>query len=248
MKVCVSWRVAPSPEGTFFSASRGLVDVSGAERGVSQADRSALELGLGLGDVTVVSAGRPEDERVLRMALALGASRLTRVSAPLTEEQEHDPSVTAGLLAGALREEGPDVVLSGSASTDMGRGAVGPMTAAYLGFPFIGGVISVATEGDGLRVEKIAGQERVVLLASLPLALGVSPMAAKPRCPAPALLMKAMRAQVKVIPVDAPWTPLRVKGYGSLKSKARLLEVLPPGAPEETARSLWVLLGQRQVL
>jgi electron transfer flavoprotein beta subunit len=248
MRVCVSWRVVPSPEGTFFSASRGQVDVSGAERGISQADRSALELGLGLGEVTVVSAGSPEDERVLRLALALGASRLTRVSALLTEEQEHDPLVAARLLAGALREEGPDVLLFGAVSPDMGRGAVGPMTAACLGYPFTGGVLSVSAEGDGLRVEAASGRERVVFLASPPLALGVSHRAAEPRHPAPVRVMQAMRAPVKVISREVPGTPLRVKGYGSLKSKARLLEALPPGTPEETARSLWALLRQRQVL
>ena len=125
---------------------------------MNEPDAYALEEALRLkeqhdGEVVVCSVGPPRVSQVLREALARGADRAIHV--------EHDDlasadSLTVGeALAGALRPEAPDLVLTGLQSDDQGFGQTGVVLAELLGISHSTIIMEVEVGGDGeIRVKR----------------------------------------------------------------------------------------------
>src|SRR5206468_8300829 len=95
---------------------------------VNESDGYALEEGLRLkekkgGEVVVCSLGPQRVKSVIKDALARGADRAIHV---VGEHLEHvGPFATAKILADAIRDERPDLVLTGLQSDDYGYGQTG---------------------------------------------------------------------------------------------------------------------------
>jgi electron transfer flavoprotein beta subunit len=105
---------------------------------LNEPDAYALEEALRLkekhsGEVVVVSAGPARAAQVLREALARGADRAIHVESDTLAAA--DAFVIAEALAGAIREENFDLVLTGLQSDDQGFGQVGVVLAEKLGMP-----------------------------------------------------------------------------------------------------------------
>jgi electron transfer flavoprotein beta subunit len=85
-------------------------------------------------------------------------------------------------LAEAIKDIAPDIVFTGvQASNDL-DGQIGPMMAAYLDMPYIGGVSSVDVSGDTATVNKeFAGGVGAKYEVSLPMVVGVQAAAKPPR-------------------------------------------------------------------
>src|SRR5215216_3499112 len=124
---------------------------------MNEPDAYALEEALRLrekqgGEVVVCSAGPVRVQTVIREALARGADRAIHV--------EHDTlggadaSVIAEALAGAMREERFDLVLTGLQSDDQGHGQTGVILAERLGIPSSTIIMEVQVEGSALRVKR----------------------------------------------------------------------------------------------
>src|SRR5205823_8877937 len=102
------------------------VDPDYLDRALNEWDACATEEAirirerLGDGEVVVVTVGDPEAEAALRRCLAMGADRAIRIdTTPL------DPVSTARALAGVVRDEQPDLVLTGVQSADSVQGSTG---------------------------------------------------------------------------------------------------------------------------
>ena len=105
---------------------------------LNEPDAYALEEALRLkekqgGEVVVVSAGPARAAQVLREALARGADRAIHVESDALAAA--DAFVVAEALAGAIRGENVDLVLTGLQSDDQGFGQVGVVLAEKLGVP-----------------------------------------------------------------------------------------------------------------
>jgi len=105
---------------------------------LNEPDAYALEEALRLkekqgGEVVVVSAGPARAAQVLREALARGADRAIHVESDALAAA--DAFVVAEALAGAIRDENVDLVLTGLQSDDQGFGQVGVVLAEKLGVP-----------------------------------------------------------------------------------------------------------------
>ena len=105
---------------------------------LNEPDAYALEEALRLkekhgGEVVVCSAGPARAAQVIREALARGADRAIHVEADSLATA--DAATVAGALADALREERPDLVMTGLQSDDQGFGQVGVVLAEKLGMP-----------------------------------------------------------------------------------------------------------------
>jgi electron transfer flavoprotein beta subunit len=105
---------------------------------LNEPDAYALEEALRLkekhgGEVVVCSAGPARATQVIREALARGADRAIHVESDALAAA--DAFVVADALAGAIREEKFDLVLTGLQSDDQGFGAVGVVLAERLGMP-----------------------------------------------------------------------------------------------------------------
>jgi electron transfer flavoprotein beta subunit len=106
---------------------------------LNEPDAYALEEALRLkekhgGEVLVCSAGPARATQVIREALARGADRAIHVEADSLATA--DANAVAEALAGALKEEAVDLVLTGLQSDDQGFGQVGVVLAEKLGMPY----------------------------------------------------------------------------------------------------------------
>jgi electron transfer flavoprotein beta subunit len=93
------------------------------------------------GTVTVIGVDLiGELDNVLHLALAKGADKAVKITA---DEPAADSHMQAKWLAEAIKGMSPNIVFAGvQASNDL-DGQIGPMIAAYLDMPYIGGVSSV---------------------------------------------------------------------------------------------------------
>src|SRR6185295_1505554 len=95
---------------------------------VSESDGYALEEGLRLkekhgGEVVVCSLGPQRVKAVIKDALARGADRALHVV--MDDPTRLSPYSAASILAEAVREEQPDLILTGLQSDDSGYGQTG---------------------------------------------------------------------------------------------------------------------------
>jgi electron transfer flavoprotein beta subunit len=105
---------------------------------LNEPDAYALEEGLRLkekhgGEVVVCCAGPARATQVIREALARGADRAIHVEDDALATA--DANAVADALAGAIKAEQVDLVLTGLQSDDQGFGQVGVVLAEKLGIP-----------------------------------------------------------------------------------------------------------------
>jgi len=145
------WPLRVNEAGTWIRDSDASFELN-------EPDAYALEEALRLkekhgGEVVVCCAGPARAAQVIREALARGADRAIHV------ELEGDPaafdaSAIATLLAGAIRDEQFELVLTGLQSDDLGFGQVGVLLAAALGMPHATIIMEVQAGDGGLRVKR----------------------------------------------------------------------------------------------
>jgi electron transfer flavoprotein beta subunit len=124
---------------------------------VSESDGYALEEGLRVreklgGEVIVCSMGPQRVKSVIKDALARGADRAIHIGG---DNLGHlSPYAAATILAETIREEKPDLVLTGLQSDDYGYGQTGVIVAELLGLPHATIVIEVDASADNFRVKR----------------------------------------------------------------------------------------------
>lgn len=124
---------------------------------VSESDGYALEEGLRLkekhgGEVIVCSMGPQRVKAVIKDALARGADRAIHVV--VDDLTSLSPYSGAKALADAVRDEQPDLIMTGLQSDDNGFGQTGVIMAELLGMPHATIVIEVDASGEKLRVKR----------------------------------------------------------------------------------------------
>ena len=124
---------------------------------LNEPDAYALEEGLRLkekhgGEVVVCCAGPARATQVIREALARGADRAIHVEDEALATA--DANAIAEALAGAIRSEQVDLVLTGLQSDDQGFGQVGVVLAEKLGIPHATIIMEVQVNGPALRVKR----------------------------------------------------------------------------------------------
>src|SRR5262245_37392951 len=124
---------------------------------VNESDGYALEEALRVreklsGEVIVCSMGPQRAKSVIKDALARGADRAIHV---VGDNLAHlAPYAAAGILVDAIRNEQPDLVMTGLQSDDYGYAQTGVIMAELLGLPHATIVIEVDASGDKLRVKR----------------------------------------------------------------------------------------------
>lgn len=174
--------------------------------GMSPADQSALEFALqqaeqrgdGAG-VTAITVGPAGADKVLRDALACGATRAVRVEAPTT---------TSGTdIATAIADHITDAewVWCGDYSLDRGAGSVPPFIAAHLGAEQALGVIHIGLDGSAVRAtRRLDGGRRELLEVHAPAVVSVEGATARLRRAGLQALRRATEATIEVVPATTP--------------------------------------------
>jgi len=132
------------------------------------------------GTVTVIGVDLIEElDNVLHMALAKGADKAVKIP---VDEPGADSHMQAKWLAEAIKGMSPDIVFAGvQASNDL-DGQIGPLLAAYLDMPYIGGVSSVeVADGKATVNKEFAGGFGGKYEVSLPMVVGVQAAVKPPR-------------------------------------------------------------------
>jgi electron transfer flavoprotein beta subunit len=124
---------------------------------VNESDGYALEESLRLkekhgGEVVVCSMGPQRVKSVIKDALARGADRAIHVV--VDDLTNLSPYAAATILAEAIRDEQPDLIMTGLQSDDSGYGQTGVIVAELLGLPHATIVIEVDASDEKLRVKR----------------------------------------------------------------------------------------------
>ena len=124
---------------------------------VNESDGYALEEALRVreklgGEVLICAMGPQRAKSVIKDALARGADRAIHI---VGDNLTHlSPYAAASALAEAIRDEQPDLIMTGLQSDDYGYAQTGVIMAELLGMPHATIVIEVDASGDKLRVKR----------------------------------------------------------------------------------------------
>jgi electron transfer flavoprotein beta subunit len=124
---------------------------------INEPDAYALEEALQLkekhgGEVIALCAGPARAAQTIREALAKGADRAIHI-----EEENLNALDTLGvakLLAGAVKAENPDLILTGLQSDDLGYGQTGVVLAELMGIASSTIIMQVEVEDKSIRVKR----------------------------------------------------------------------------------------------
>jgi electron transfer flavoprotein beta subunit len=141
--------------------------------------------------VTAVALQTEGSEQALNVAYARGADRIVAVRTEAFEP--YDTRATALAFAQAIRELGPDLVLTGVQTPYDVFGQTAPYLAAELGWPQANVVVGTTlVDGTAHVVQEYAGGRLAVLGLQLPAVVGVQSASAPPRYVSMARLRQAM--------------------------------------------------------
>jgi electron transfer flavoprotein beta subunit len=161
MKIIVAIKQVPDRDSQVRVDSSGKWFVeSDLQYAMNESDAHALEEALQLkektaetgGELVVVTAGPESAGTVIREALAKGADRAIHILAD--DLPSRDSFGVASLLAAAIKDEKPDLVLAGLQSEDLGNGQTGVILAELLGLPHATLILNVEKIDSGLRVKR----------------------------------------------------------------------------------------------
>lgn len=158
--------------------------------------------------VAAVSVGTRESADVVRRALGMGADH----GILLTHRSEELPgqNAIAAAIAGLVKRDKYDLVLTGALSEDQMNATVGPMIAAHLKWPCAPNVVASKFSSDcrAVRVEsEVEGGRRDLLEVKLPAVLTIQSGIHQPRYPKLSLMLRANQYPLDVIDMRATGPP-----------------------------------------
>ena len=201
MKIIVCVKQVPASNEVRLDPKTNTIIRDGAQAVINPFDAHALEAALQLkerfgGEVTVLSMGIPDTERMLRECLSRGADRALL----LTDRAfaGADTLATSYALQKGVEKAGEfDLILCGRMAVDGDTAQIGPELAARLGVPHVTDVERLeAAEGE-LTVRRQLGGSVQTLRVPLPAVLTVMRELNVPRLPSIAGVLRAAEARVE---------------------------------------------------
>lgn len=200
MKVVVCVKQIPDPATPYTLEDGTNWLLRPDEQVLDDTDRYGVEMGLQLaqaneGTVTLVSMGPSGNAQGIRQALAMGADK-----AVLVEDDSlrgSDALNTARVLARAISNEGFDLVIAGTESTDGYSGVVPQMLAELLDAPALTYATRVDTDGTNVSIHRQTVEGYDLVNASLPAVVAVTAGVVEPRYPTFKGIMDAKKKPVE---------------------------------------------------
>ena len=208
---------------------------------LNEPDAYALEEALRLkekhsGEVVVVSAGPARAAQVLREALARGADRAIHVESDALAAA--DAFVVADALAGAIRDEQFNLVLTGLQSDDQGFGQVGVVLAEKLGMPHATIIMEVQASDAALRVKReLEGGWFQWMSLPLPALLTIQSGINQLRYATLKGIMAAKKKEIRKVPFAGTGAPAQKIVSVYFPEKGKKTQMLS-GSPGEAAKTL----------
>ena len=206
MFVCIKYvpdtseaEVKVNPDGVTVDSSRFSFDINDADN--YAVEESVLIKEAVEGDVTVVSIGPKQSDVMIRMAMAKGCDRAVRI-----EDERiagHDPLITAKVLAGAIKGQEFDLVLTGCMASDDWHMSTGVALAEELGVNHASMVKKVERLDGKVKVHReLEGGLMEVMEVDLPAVLTIQTGINEPRYAPIRGIRQAQKKELKVAGLD----------------------------------------------
>jgi electron transfer flavoprotein beta subunit len=202
LKIVVTVKQIPDPNGAQKLtgdnrlARDGEVALDpGDEYGVEAALR--IKEAAGESEVVLVSMGPAKAADAIRKGLSMGADRAIHISDEGLAGA--DALTTAQVLAAAIKGESPDLVITGTESTDGSTGMVPPMLAELLGIPQLTFAKSVEVSGGKVKIQRQTDVGYDVVEAETPALITVTAGVGEPRYASLKGIMAARNKEVKKV-------------------------------------------------
>ncbi len=198
------------------------------------------------GSLTVISAGTPDAEETLRIAMAKGADNAIRIKAE--DYDQLDGYLTAQLISQALKGRKFDLVLTGCMATDDYYSQVGVVLAEILGIPHASFVTKLEIIDSKAQVyRELEGGLLEHLEMSLPALFTIQTGINEPRYASLIAIRKAAKKEITVLgkndlPVEAQPNIVIDELYPPPVGKRA--EIIT-GAPDESAAKLAQVLKSK---
>lgn len=221
------------------------------EHDLNEWDDAALEQALllveaiGGGEVVAVGIGPEASEKSLRKVLAKGADRAVRVWDDRLANA--DPVTIARAIAGIATAEAPDLILTGTQSSDHAHGSTGTALARILGMPHGSVIASVEWDGQGEMtvIRELEGGTRHVLTMPTPAVLAIQTGTNVPRYATMRMIKQAKKKPLEVLDgsalIDGGGGYRVRRMYTPVQEKAQMLE----GSAEEVAEQIATLIREK---
>ena len=185
MKIAVPVKFVPDlVEELTIDPSGAALDATWLRLIISEFDDHAVEQAILLkeragGQVSVMTIEAEGSDDFLFTAAAKGADQLIKFTGDFSNVNNH---ALAHVYADLLKENQPDLVLTGVQAHNDLDGSIGPLLAEYLGMPYVGYVAGVAVAADQVVVRKeYAGGLIAEMEVKLPAVLGIQAAEQPPR-------------------------------------------------------------------
>ena len=199
MKIVVTVKQVPDPNATLSLEGDNTISRE-KEAVLDPGDECGVEEGLQLkeahgGEVVLVSMGPERAKDAIRKGLSMGADRGVLVSdAGLAGA---DALLTARVLAAAIKQEEPDLVICATESYDGSTGMVPPMLAELLGFPQLTFAKKVEVDGATVKIHRQTADGYQIVEAPSPALITVTAAIAEPRYASLKGIMAARSKEIK---------------------------------------------------
>ncbi len=201
MKIVVTVKQVPDPNSSLTLEADNSISRE-KEVVLDPGDECGVEEGLQLkeahgGEVVLVSMGPERAKDAIRKGLSMGADRAVLISD--AELAGADALLTAKVLAAAINNEQPDLVICGTESYDGSTGMVPPMLAELLGIPQLTFAKKVEIDGYTVKVHRQTADGYQVVEASTPALITVTAAIAEPRYASLKGIMAARSKEIKQV-------------------------------------------------
>ena len=222
MKIVVCVKYVPLATGDRSFQADNTVDRGSAEGVLSELDEYAVEAALQIkesgtdAEVTVLTVGPDAARTAYLKGLQMGADAAAHVNDAAIHGS--DAVGTSLVLAKAIEQIGPDLVICGMASTDGSMSVIPAMLAERLGLPQVTFASELAVDGTTVTVRRDGDAATETIEATLPAVVSVTDQSNEPRYPSFKGIMAAKKkpaatlslADIGVDPADvgtgAAWT------------------------------------------
>jgi electron transfer flavoprotein beta subunit len=204
MRIVVLVKEVPDTYGDRkLDLETGLTDRSTPERVLDEICERALEVALAHADkapgteVVVMSMAPESATSSVRKGLAMGAASAVQITDDALTGA--DLSVTARVLAAALRRTGFDLVITGNLSTDGAGGVLPAMLAEHLGVPHATALREVEIGADAVTGVRATDFGAATVSAPLPAVISITEALPDARFPNFKGIMAAKKKPLEVL-------------------------------------------------
>ena len=195
------------------------------------------------GTVTVIALDRGDPDEALFTAIAKGADRAVKLGG---DWEGAGSAAAAAVLAAAITDLKPDLVLTGVQAIDDLDGQMAPLLAQHLNLPWLSVVTGVSVSGGAVIARKeYAGGLLVEMEMDMPAVLGIQAAAQPPRYAAVSKVRQVMKtAKIETTDVALPAAAapaLRPQYKPEGGGRAQMLE----GSAEEQAGKILQIMADR---